>query len=72
MTVMVTDHATLRYIERVMGLDVEAVRQRIANTCRGVRIAKCVKAEGFDYILKDGTVITVKPSQASNPRRVPR
>lgn len=65
----VTDHATLRYIERVMGLDVEAVRQRVAKICRGVKTAKCVKADGFDFILKQGVVITVKPT---GPRKAPK
>lgn len=31
--VRVTDHAVLRYLERVDGVDVEAVRQRIAEQC---------------------------------------
>jgi len=34
----VTDHAVLRYMERVQGFDVEAVRQHIARSCAVVSV----------------------------------
>lgn len=70
--ISVSDHALLRYLERVKGIDVEGVRAHIAQVCRGVVLARCVKAEGFDFIIKNQTVVTVKPVGARNPKRVPR
>ena len=68
----VTDHAVIRYLERVKGLDVEATRRHIADVCKGVRLARCVRAEGFDFVIKERCVVTVRPNGAANPRRVPR
>lgn len=48
----VTDHAVLRYMERVMGLDVEAVRRRIADTCRDIGSATSLKKDGFRYEIR--------------------
>lgn len=31
-TVPVTDHAVIRYLERCKGVDIEAIRQRIAES----------------------------------------
>jgi hypothetical protein len=72
MAVGVTDHAVLRYLERVKGFDVEAVRQHIAGLCKGVQTARCVRAENVDFVIQYGVVVTVKPHGALNPRRVPR
>lgn len=60
----VTDHAVLRYIERVQGLDVEAVRQHIARLCAlpAAAGAMCVRAEGVKFeISKSGAVVSVVP-----------
>lgn len=59
----ITDHAVLRYIERVKGIDVAAIRREIAKT---VAVAEehetClhVTSNGFRYVLTDGTLVTVK------------
>lgn len=68
----VTDHAVLRYLERVQGFDVEAVRRHVKKVCAGVVTARSVLAEGHAFIIKSGAVVTVRPIQASSPRGVPR
>lgn len=67
----VSDHAVIRYMERVLNLDVEGVRQRIADTCRGAETGRAVKAEGHVFIIRDGTVITVSPGYSINSRKAP-
>jgi hypothetical protein len=58
----VSDHAVLRYLERVRGLDVEAVRAEIA---REVAVAgehpgaSAVRAGAWLYQIRDGMVVTV-------------
>lgn len=66
----VTDHAVLRYLERVQGFDIEAVRQHIWRTCRGAVLigATCVRAEGVKFEFKGGRVVTVAPDQQGPSR----
>ena len=58
----ITDHAVLRYLERVQGVDTDAVRAEIAKT---VEIAEghpeCggVNSNGFSYRLTGNTVTTI-------------
>ena len=58
----VSDHAVLRYLERVQGLDVELLRREIGRKvdlafahpgCTGIVV------EGFRYHLQNGVVTTV-------------
>lgn len=70
--ITVTDHAICRYLERVKGFNVEAVRLHIKGICKGVTLARCVRAEGMDFMIADRTVITVRPHGAINKRKVPR
>ena len=70
---LVTDHAVLRYLERVRDIDVEALRQEIAQLL-GVtaenppRRAKVVG--GFLFHVKDGQVVTVvRPEERPRCRR---
>ena len=54
---VVTEHALLRYIERVMGVDLDALRAEILNPSR----AAMVKAMGSGKIdMKDGRKIVFK------------
>lgn len=62
----VTDHAVLRYMERVLGIDVSALRAEILPPMR----AKAVKTigngrlplgNGLDLVIKGGQVITIAP-----------
>lgn len=63
--VQVSDHAVLRFLERVRGIDVEAVRAEMR--CQAVKVADqfgCAtvkRADGFRLILRNGSVVTVLP-----------
>lgn len=65
--VVVSDHALVRYIERVLNIDVEQLRREIGRRVdRGVELgATGVEIEGFLYKLSDGHVTTVL--EASRP-----
>lgn len=58
---LVTDHAILRYLERVKGLDVEGIRQHIFALCAGPAAlqATCVRAEGHRFEIHNNKVVTV-------------
>ncbi|SON55794.1 hypothetical protein HDIA_2253 [Hartmannibacter diazotrophicus] len=60
---IVTDHAVVRYLERVHGLDVAAVREHIAGrAATAVELgAIAVQIEGVRMHLADVTVVTVTP-----------
>lgn len=57
----VTDHAVLRYLERVEGMDIETLRRRIGHTVQhGLEQgANGVISGGFVYRITDGVVVTV-------------
>lgn len=63
MTLRVSDHAVLRFMERSLGLDVEAVRARILVICQPAAAvgAKAVKHDGVKFVISDMTVTTVLP-----------
>lgn len=71
--VRVSDHAVLRYMERAMGLDIETVRQHIADTCAGAAAvgAVCVRSEGFRFEISGNAVITVRPD-SQHPSKTTR
>jgi hypothetical protein len=57
--VKVTDHAVVRYLERVCGMDIESVRNAIAHTVQAAVDARAasVSVSGITYAL-DGAVVT--------------
>ncbi|WP_336800637.1 hypothetical protein [Kaistia sp. MMO-174] len=66
--ISVTDHAVLRFMERVHDLDIASIRQRIAEHVeRAVELATTldgqgtvtVVKDGFRYVVKAGTVVTI-------------
>ncbi len=57
----VTDHALLRYLERVRGFKFERERSKIRDICRGVENGT-VKFSGCLFEVKNGHVITVHPA----------
>lgn len=61
MTVHVSDHAVLRYLERCCDVDVEAIRQTIGRGCaRGVEAgAPVVRFGGARFLIRNRTVVTV-------------
>ena len=72
--VRVSDHAIIRYLERAMELNIDAVRQHIADLCAGPANigAVCVRAEGFRFEIANGvevfTVTTVRPDSLTPGR----
>lgn len=66
----VTDHALVRYLERVMGFDVDGVRRHIGHIADlGIQHgATGVQSGGFSYKLRGNTVITVTPVNHPNIR----
>jgi hypothetical protein len=65
MTVQITDHALVRFLERVMGIDIEAVRAKAAAT-PGLAAAIAVGARSYShggctFRLDGDRVITIQP-----------
>lgn len=63
---MVSDHALVRWLERVYGIDVDAVREHILTDEIKMAIqlgASKVKADGVQYVLGDGKIITIVSEQ---------
>ena len=60
----VSDHAVVRYLERVDGVDIEKVRAHIADVCRVAVAAGALslKSNGMQFIFRDRVVVTVKPN----------
>lgn len=56
----VTDHALVRYLERVKGFRFERERQAIRDVCKGIQNGT-VKAHGCLFEITDGRVITIAP-----------
>lgn len=65
--VNVTDHAVLRYLERVLGFKIEKVRAHIgAKTQDAHRAgASAVIHGGFSYKIVNGHVVTVAPAKST-------
>ena len=65
--IRVTEHAVVRYLERAMGFNIEAVRQHIADTCSGAAAAGavCVRAEGLRFEIANNTVTTITPDRVA-------
>ncbi len=61
--VHITDHALIRYIERVKGFDVDKIRAEIENLVAPTLGTKAtgISANGFTYRIQDGAVTTVVP-----------
>lgn len=63
----VTDHAVLRWIERVRGVDLDQVRAEILAQGREQWVAEGVASVklpelGVVLVARDGVVVTVKPT----------
>lgn len=68
--VTVSDHALVRYIERVLDIDVETLRREIGRRIDRVVVdgACGVTIDGYTYRLIDGTVTTVLETSRPDPR----
>lgn len=72
---IVTDHAVVRYLERVYGVDVSGPKKRIARVTEQGRDQKAgaVNADGVSYVLnKSGRVVTVRGTQSLIAKRALR
>ena len=60
----ITDHAVVRYLERVMGVDIDALRAEIAAKAQlGLEMeASAVKVDGFSYRIEGRHIVTVTKS----------
>lgn len=69
----VTDHSVLRWLERVQGVDIEAIRLHIWEICApAIKAgATCIRADGVKYEFQNGKVITVVPGNAT-PGKISR
>jgi len=65
----VSDHAVLRYLQRVAGVDTEAIRRRIWLQARGsaARGANRCTVGGITYYMRDGYVTTVTAAKLPEP-----
>ena len=56
----VTDHAVIRYMERVMGVDIAGLRTHIETaTARGNALgAPAVKVLGAHFLIRDNVIVT--------------
>lgn len=69
----VTDHAVLRYLQRVGGVDVERVRRHIWNQCRGA-VSNGQSAQtvgGITYKIDGGHIVTVLAEKFPEPEAIP-
>ena len=68
MSIRITDHAVLRWLERVHGVDVEGFRQQLLSEVEAAAVVggaigkrfTLKRAEG-NYIIDNDTLITVTP-----------
>lgn len=65
----VTDHAVLRYLERVRGVDVEAVRCELGQKVGGALEAgaSATIVNGFRYVLVEGALVSCVPVKSTPP-----
>lgn len=68
---IITDHAMLRYLERVIGVDVARHRHDIEQrVAMAVNLGACaLVSDGHRYAIQDCHIVTVKPVR-SDPLRV--
>jgi hypothetical protein len=69
MTLMVSDHAVCRYLERVLGIDMDHLRAQILGSCVRPYAARLtmggptdkvvVNSNGVRFVIENGAVITV-------------
>lgn len=60
---VISDHAMLRYIERVIGVDLEPIRQKIVDTVEPAYKAGAtrISADGVTYSIRSNFVTSTLP-----------
>lgn len=72
----ISDHACLRYLERVKGIDIEAIKAEMRSP--GLQAAEMfgspvvIGRHGERLVIKDGVVVTVVEKQRGAGRRIRR
>lgn len=69
MTISITDHALLRFLERAKAIDIEQLRVDLeAQLVRGAVAAEAlgqghytIVLDGFRYVIVDGRCVTIVP-----------
>lgn len=71
---VVTDHALVRYLERVCGIDLDGYRREIeARTAHAVEVGACALiSEGWRYVILNGRIVTIMSRNDDPPNRPPR
>lgn len=66
-----SDHAVVRYLERVKGMDIDAVRREIGRVVdQGLEAGACgVISGGFVYRIEGGCVVTITRQNTPRPGR---
>lgn len=73
--IAVTDHAVLRYLERLCGIDVDAVRATLLADGRGALVARIAKGKivahelGARLVVNNGRVVSVTEIEPIAPYR---
>ena len=70
--VRITDHALLRYVERVFGIDVDALRREILTdgVARCIELgASTITVKGIQFRVKDRSIVTVIGSDQKAHRK---
>ena len=69
----ITDHAVVRYLERVCELDIEALRHELARQVDpAMRAGACaVVIDGFVYRLANGALVTIVRKERDTLQRKP-
>lgn len=68
----ISDHALLRYIERVHGIDVEAMKAELLTDSLSLAIkagAVSVRLAEGSWVIKGSTVVTFKSNDMAKPKR---
>lgn len=70
----VTDHALVCYLERVWGVDVQAIRKHIARHAQAAsdHDAKAVQSNGATFVVAGDRVVTVNGIHAREAKRAAR
>ena len=65
MAVIVSDHALIRWLHRVRGVDMEALRAELATIAQPFADVGARHAEigGFWFVFLDGTLVTITPER---------
>lgn len=69
---IVTDHALVRYIERVLGVNLQEVRRAILTDSIKAAVkggAASVTIDGFTYIIENGRITTIIKGRQRNKKK---